>query len=63
MLQRQSTIIQSLRAAHPKINVPESISGDPKNALSIYGDASTIFTAAEFDFDDTIVILRLIGDH
>jgi hypothetical protein len=53
MLQRQLTITKSLRAAHPKINVPESICGDSKHAPSIYGDTLTIFTAAEFGFDDT----------
>lgn len=45
MLQRQSTITKSLRVAHPKINVPESI----------FGDASKIFTASEFEFDDTVI--------
>jgi hypothetical protein len=55
MLQRQSTITKSLRAAHPKINIPESIFGDSKYAPSIYGETSTIFTAAEFEFDDTII--------
>ena len=55
MLERQSTITKSLRAAHPKINIPESIFGDSNYAPSIYGETSTIFTAAEFEFDDTII--------
>ncbi len=55
MPQKQSTITKSLRAAHPNINVPESIFGDSKHAPCIYGDASTIFAAAEFEFDDTVI--------
>jgi len=55
MLQRQSMITKSLRAAHSEINIPESIFGDSNYAPSIYGETSTIFTAAEFEFDDTII--------
>jgi hypothetical protein len=55
MLQRQSTVTKSLRAAHSEINIPESILGDSNYAPSIYGETSTIFTAAEFEFDDTII--------